>query len=101
MWRLSEHDGGVSDGPGGSADEAGTRSRVRGESGDPAEWVRERLGFDGDAMQRRVLRMAGPRVILNCTRQWGKSTVTGGQGGPRGVDEAGKPDAGGQPERTA
>jgi hypothetical protein len=38
--------------------------------------VRERLGFEADAVQRRVLGMGGSRVILNCTRQWGKSTVT-------------------------
>src|SRR5437660_3651651 len=33
------------------------------------------LGFSPDAQQERVLR-GGKRGIVNCTRQWGKSTVT-------------------------
>ncbi|HTS28204.1 MAG TPA: terminase family protein [Bryobacteraceae bacterium] len=41
-----------------------------------AEWVTERLGLEPDAAQRRVLNSRGRRGILNCTRQWGKSTVT-------------------------
>ena len=41
-----------------------------------AEWVRERLGFEPDALQRRVLGSGASRGLLNCTRQWGKSTVT-------------------------
>ncbi|MEJ1937334.1 terminase family protein, partial [Nostoc sp. NIES-2111] len=36
----------------------------------------ERLGFVPDAMQRRALGSEEKRVILNCTRQWGKSSVT-------------------------
>jgi phage FluMu gp28-like protein len=41
-----------------------------------AEWVRTTLGFEPDPAQRRVLGLQSKRVILNCTRQWGKSTVT-------------------------
>jgi hypothetical protein len=41
-----------------------------------AEWVRERLGFQPDAAQERALRTGSRRVVMNCTRQWGKSTVT-------------------------
>lgn len=41
-----------------------------------AEWVRERLGFEPDEGQQRVLASGSHRGILNCTRQWGKSTVT-------------------------
>jgi len=41
-----------------------------------AEWVREKLGFEPDALQRRVLGSGASRGLLNCTRQWGKSTVT-------------------------
>lgn len=33
------------------------------------------LGFTPDSHQTRVLQCEAPRVILNCTRQWGKSTV--------------------------
>ena len=40
------------------------------------EWVREALGFAPDMVQARVLDTAARRGILNCTRQWGKSTVT-------------------------
>jgi terminase large subunit-like protein len=34
-----------------------------------------RLGFEPDAAQVEVLRSEAKRGILNCTRQWGKSTV--------------------------
>src|ERR1039457_786248 len=40
------------------------------------DWVREKLGFWPDAAQERVLASGSQRGILNCTRQWGKSTVT-------------------------
>jgi hypothetical protein len=42
----------------------------------PAEWVRDALGFPADSLQARVLDTRAKRGILNCTRQWGKSTVT-------------------------
>ncbi len=45
------------------------------ESMDAVRFARERLGFDPDEKQERVLR-GGRRGIVNCTRQWGKSTVT-------------------------
>jgi len=35
-----------------------------------------RVGFHADEIQSALLNAAGRRVILNCTRQWGKSTVT-------------------------
>ena len=38
------------------------------------EFTRQRLGFDPNPLQESVLR-GGRRGILNCTRQWGKSTV--------------------------
>jgi hypothetical protein len=34
------------------------------------------LGFRADALQSRVLNTRAQRGILNCTRQWGKSTVS-------------------------
>jgi hypothetical protein len=42
---------------------------------DIARFVRERLNFHPDEPQTRFLHAAGHRVILNCTRQWGKSTL--------------------------
>ena len=46
------------------------------QAGDAAEFARQRLGFDPDAKQDQVLRSRARRLILNCSRQWGKSTVT-------------------------
>ena len=43
---------------------------------DVAEWVREKLDFKPDAAQERVLALGSQHGILNCTRQWGKSTIT-------------------------
>ena len=39
------------------------------------EWVARELGFSPDAQQARVLSSGIRRGILNCTRQWGKSTT--------------------------
>jgi hypothetical protein len=43
---------------------------------DAAEWVRTRLELPVDELQARVLRTTSKRGILNCCRQWGKSTIT-------------------------
>jgi len=43
--------------------------------GDAVEFARVRLGFLPDAKQVEVLRSNAKRGILNCSRQWGKSTV--------------------------
>lgn len=44
-----------------------------------AEFARERLGFHSDSKQEELLRSGSGgtagRQIVNCTRQWGKSTV--------------------------
>jgi hypothetical protein len=40
-----------------------------------SEWVRRKLGFRPDAMQSRVLEAHTRRGVLNCCRQWGKSTL--------------------------
>jgi hypothetical protein len=40
------------------------------------EWARDELDFAADPLQARVLRSVSRRGILNCSRQWGKSTVT-------------------------
>src|SRR5260370_41799362 len=42
---------------------------------DAAAFARDKLGFTPDEKQELVLR-GGRRGIVNCTRQWGKSTVT-------------------------
>lgn len=50
------------------------RGKARAAAG--ATTARERLGFRPDEWQARVLESRAKRGILNCTRQWGKSTVT-------------------------
>lgn len=42
---------------------------------DAVTWVRRNLNFDPDDKQALVLAAHKNRGILNCTRQWGKSTV--------------------------
>src|SRR6266851_318524 len=42
---------------------------------DVVEFARTRLGIEPDARQMEVLRSDSKRGILNCSRQWGKSTV--------------------------
>ena len=39
-------------------------------------WVRDKLGIAADAKQGLVLDRGARRGILNCSRQWGKSTIT-------------------------
>jgi hypothetical protein len=43
---------------------------------DPALWAKEVLGFSADEKQSQVLKSKANRLLLNCTRQWGKSTTT-------------------------
>jgi hypothetical protein len=43
---------------------------------DPVIFAREALDFHADSWQSRVLRWAGKRMLLNCSRQSGKSTTT-------------------------
>src|SRR6195256_4780731 len=50
-------------------------SRRVEEPTDAVSFARDRLGFYPDEKQEMVLR-GGRRGIVNCTRQWGKSTVT-------------------------
>ena len=49
---------------------------IPAESLGAAGWARTALGFHPDALQARVLETHAKRGILNCSRQWGKSTVT-------------------------
>jgi hypothetical protein len=41
-----------------------------------ATFARECLGFEPDAKQAEALDCGAKQVIINCSRQWGKSTVT-------------------------
>ena len=43
---------------------------------DPVAFAQDRLHFQPDPWQARVLRSQGGRVVLNCCRQSGKSTTT-------------------------
>src|SRR5213080_1581378 len=43
---------------------------------DGVEFARQQLGFDPDPQQCLVLGGPVHRGLLNCSRQWGKSTVT-------------------------
>lgn len=43
---------------------------------DAARWAQEALGFELDPWQRDFLRSTSKRLILNCSRQSGKSTVS-------------------------
>ena len=54
---------------------------------DAAEWARVALGFAADGLQCRVLRSESKRGLLNCTRQWGKSTVTAAKALHRAMQE--------------
>lgn len=42
---------------------------------DPVEFARTRFAFEPDPKQQEVLRSTSALGILNCTRQWGKSTI--------------------------
>src|SRR5260370_31488735 len=53
----------------------GQRDTETLEPSDVVAFARDKLGFTPDEKQELVLR-GGRRGIVNCTRQWGKSTVT-------------------------
>jgi len=56
----------------------GKRAQTRCEAPvqeDAVTWVARELGFAADAQQARVLSSGIKRGLLNCTRQWGKSTT--------------------------
>src|SRR5882672_8324134 len=43
---------------------------------DPVRFAEHKLNFHPDPIQSKMLRIPAHRLIINCTRQWGKSTVT-------------------------
>ncbi|HEY3739443.1 MAG TPA: terminase family protein [Bryobacteraceae bacterium] len=51
------------------------RRMLRAHSFNAAEFARVALRWEPDAKQAAVLRSGARRVILNCSRQWGKTTV--------------------------
>src|SRR5260370_17791763 len=50
---------------------------------DALRFARERLGFEPDAKQAAVMNGKIRRGLLNCMRQWGKSTITAAMAGHR------------------
>src|SRR5258708_2982243 len=52
-------------------------------------FAREKLGLQPDAIQKKILRLTARRVLLNCTRQWGKSTIAAVKAGHRARFEPG------------
>ena len=50
-------------------------SERAGQSGSAASFAVAKLGFQPDAKQKLVLESTAKRGILNCSRQWGKSSV--------------------------
>ncbi len=58
------------------------------EAGGIAEWE-EWLGFEPDVMQGALLRQDARRLLLNCTRQWGKSTITAAKAVARAQERPG------------
>jgi hypothetical protein len=53
---------------------------------DPVGWTRRTLGFDPDEHQRTILASTHKRILLNCSRQWGKSTVTAAKAAHRALE---------------
>ena len=54
-----------------------------------SEFAREKLGLEADEKQRAVLDSESKMGILNCSRQWGKSTVAAVKAVHRAWTEAG------------
>jgi len=52
------------------------QARIRRPDEDIVDFTSRRLGFIPDEHQQTVLRSTARRGILNCTRQWGKTTVS-------------------------
>ena len=53
---------------------------------DPVGWAKRTLGFEPDAHQQTILATAHKRILLNCSRQWGKSTVTAAKATHRALE---------------
>jgi terminase large subunit-like protein len=66
-----------------------SRAKTEPELADAVDFVRTRLGFSPDAKQIEILQSTAKRGILNCSRQWGKSTVTAAKAVHRAYAQAG------------
>ena len=51
------------------------RAAARSKWRDGVEFARRKVDFEPDEKQAVLLRTEAPRVILNCSRQWGKTSV--------------------------
>src|SRR3954465_2893249 len=56
---------------------------------DLVEFLRTPLGIEPDAQQTEMLRARGNQVLLNCSRQWGKSTMAAAMAVHRAYTEPG------------
>jgi hypothetical protein len=54
---------------------SGTTRHQLDYANDAVAWARDLLGFIADEKQQQVLDTTSLRGILNCTRQWGKTTI--------------------------
>ncbi len=68
---------------------------------DALAFARTKLGFTPDAAQSEVLQWTANRGILNCTRQWGKSTMAAAKAVHRAYTRGGEPGAGGESDGAA
>lgn len=69
---------------------AAMKAAAEPECADVLTFVRTRLGFEPDEAQAEVLSSTAKRGILNCSRQWGKSTVAAAKAVHRAYSQAGK-----------
>ena len=53
------------------------------------EFARTRLGFEPDAVQAELLTSTAKRVVVVCSRQWGKSTTAAAKAVHRAYTRAG------------
>ena len=81
MWNTRE--------TGGHSDSQGRDSGTDSRRDSAAEWVRERLGLAADPLQARGLSTGRKRGVLNCSRQWGKATITAAKAVHQAQTEAG------------
>ena len=68
---------------------AAPRARVARPPLHALAFARERLGLKPDGPQAEVLLWEGKRGILNCSRQWGKSTIAAAKAVHRAYTRAG------------
>jgi hypothetical protein len=61
----------------------------RGARMDAVRFAATRFGFEADPMQAEVLRSGASRLLICCTRQWGKSTTAAALAAHRALTEPG------------